>query len=152
MENPSTRATKPGAFETRIIVVPVLRNAQDEILLCRMAPDRGVFPGQWGLPGGGMERGERMDEALRREIREELGIEITEIQPLLFKDGLHHKTFPDGSRRPIYMVFLLFHARAVSSELSLNDEFSDHAWARESDLRTYDLNVQTLDTFDRLGL
>ncbi|MDI5349372.1 NUDIX domain-containing protein, partial [Salmonella enterica subsp. enterica serovar Kentucky] len=40
-------------------------------LLCKMADNRGVFPGQWALSGGGVEPGERIEEALRREVREE---------------------------------------------------------------------------------
>ena len=32
-------------------------------LLCKMADDRGVFPGQWALSGGGVEPGERIEEA-----------------------------------------------------------------------------------------
>ena len=39
----------------RLIVVPVIRDAQGRLLLCKMAGDRGVFPGQWGLPGGGVD-------------------------------------------------------------------------------------------------
>ena len=60
--------------QTRIIVVGLVRDQGGRLLLCKMKPDRGVFSGQWGLPGGGMESGEKMEEALRRELREELGI------------------------------------------------------------------------------
>ena len=48
----------------RVIVCPVIQN-NGEYLLCKMAPDRGVFPGQWALPGGGIEPGETMETALR---------------------------------------------------------------------------------------
>lgn len=56
----------------RTIVCPLIQN-DGHYLLCKMAADRGVFPGQWALSGGGVEPGERLEEALRREIREELG-------------------------------------------------------------------------------
>ena len=56
----------------RTIVCPIIQN-DGAYLLCKMADDRGVFPGQWALSGGGVEPGERIEEALRREIREELG-------------------------------------------------------------------------------
>lgn len=59
----------------RTIVCPLIQN-DGAYLLCKMADDRGVFPGQWALSGGGVEPGERIEEALRREIREELGEQL----------------------------------------------------------------------------
>ena len=52
--------------QSRLIVVPVAVDASDRVLLCKMAPDRGVFPGQWALPGGAVEPGEAIEDALRR--------------------------------------------------------------------------------------
>ena len=116
-----------------------------------MSPDRGVFPGQWGLPGGGLESGERMEEALRRELREELNIEIEDVRPAFFKDRLHNKTFPDGSVRPVYMIFLLFHCWAIEGSLRLNEEFVEHRWVSEVEIGDLDLNDETEDTLERLG-
>ena len=93
---------------TRLVVVPVIRGNDGSVLLCKMPGDRGVYPGQWALPGGGVEPGERLEDALRREIREELGVELTSARPLFFSDLQHEKTLPDGQRRMLYMVFLLF--------------------------------------------
>jgi len=56
----------------RVIVCPLIQN-QGAYLLCRMPLDRGAFPGQWALSGGGLEPDERIEDGLRREIREELG-------------------------------------------------------------------------------
>jgi nucleoside triphosphatase len=138
---------------TRLVVVPIVRDEQRRILLCKMPADRGVFPDKWGLPGGGVEAGERMYQALEREIREELGVSLVEAKPLFFKDGLHKKTLPDGSKREIYMVFLLFECRISSTEtISLNDEFCEYAWVEPARLSSYDLNSATRETFQFLGL
>jgi nucleoside triphosphatase len=137
---------------TRLIVVPIIRDAQDRILLCRMAPDRGVFPGQWALPGGGVEPGESLEAALAREVREELGAEVLSSRPLFFKDGVFAKTLADGSKRPIYMVFLLFDCRIAEAPIRLNEEFVEHAWVAVADLGALDLNIATVDTFRRLDL
>ncbi|HZT45848.1 MAG TPA: NUDIX domain-containing protein [Gaiellaceae bacterium] len=57
--------------EPRIRVSAVLR-WQDRILLCRHEkPGRGEY---WLLPGGGVNSGESLTDALRRELREEVGI------------------------------------------------------------------------------
>lgn len=80
--------------QARVIAVGVIRNSDGDYLLCRMPPDRGVFPGEWGLPGGGVEPGETLDQALRREIREELGLELQHVKPMFFTDGSYPKTFP----------------------------------------------------------
>ena len=135
----------------RVIVVGLVWNSRGELLVCRMSPDRGVFPGAWGFPGGGIEPGERMEAALRREIREELGIEIDEIRPAFFKDATYEKRLADGSLQPTYMIFLLFHCKAVTDEIRLNDEFVEYRWVSEGEMRRLSLNPETLDTLKRIG-
>lgn len=44
----------------RVIVCPLIQN-QGAYLLCRMPLDRGAFPGQWALSGGGLEPDERVE-------------------------------------------------------------------------------------------
>lgn len=44
-----------------------------------------------------------MRDGLRRELREELGIEVKNIKPLFFKDGQHLKSFADGSKSEVYV-------------------------------------------------
>lgn len=49
-----------------LIVVPIIRRTDGRYLLIKMSPNRGVFPGQWGLPGGGVEEDERIEDTLRQ--------------------------------------------------------------------------------------
>ena len=136
----------------RLVVAAVLRDASGAYLICRMPKDRGVFPGQWGLPGGGVEPGETIAQALAREIREEVGLEIAETRPLFFKELVAEKLFPDGSRRELHMIFLVSECRARPGEIVRNDEFEAAAWVDADRLADYDLNSETRDTFERLGL
>ena len=136
---------------TRLIVVPILSDAAGRVLLCRMRSDRGVFPGQWALPGGGVEPGERIEDALRREVHEELGIGLDTIAPVLFKDAVLDKTYPDGRVEPLHMVFLIYRCTPASLSLSLNEEFSEYRWADRAELRRLELNQLTRDTLTSSG-
>lgn len=136
----------------RIIVCPVIQN-EGEYLLCKMAADRGVFPGQWALSGGGMEPGETMEEALRREIREELGEElaITEVKPWAFRDDVRMKTYADGTTEEIYMIYLIFDCVSANRAITFNEEFQEVIWVSPEAMKGMDLNEATRITFAEKG-
>lgn len=114
-----------------------------------MPANRGAFPGQWGLPGGGVEPDERIDDALHREIREELGIAVHDYRPLLFKDDVLDKLYADGRREHQHMIFLVYECRTTMSTVEANEEFDDWAWVEPQDVLAYDLNSATRDTLAR---
>ncbi len=68
--------------EAAVVCVVGVLARDGSMLLVRRAPWRRVFPGAWDLFGGHVEGGERLDQALRREAREELGIEVRELRRL----------------------------------------------------------------------
>ena len=137
----------------RTIVCPFIQN-DVAYLLCKMADDRGVFPGQWALSGGGVEPGERIEDALRREIREELGdkLILQKITPWTFSDDVRMKTYADGTKEEIYMIYLIFDCVSANREITINEEFQDFAWVKPQDLAQYDLNVATRKTLSLKGL
>lgn len=65
------------------VVVAVLIEA-GRVLLTRRSATRSAYPSCWALPGGHVEDGESEQQALRRELAEELGVRVTahEQQPL----------------------------------------------------------------------
>jgi len=54
------------------------------------------------LPGGGVDAGETLAEALRREVFEETGLECTPVRPLFISDTIE----PGGSRHVVNLTFL----------------------------------------------
>ncbi|XTZ39668.1 nucleoside triphosphatase NudI [Salmonella enterica] len=137
----------------RTIVCPLIQN-DGAFLLCKMADNRGVFPGQWALSGGGVEPGESIEEALRREIREELGekLILSQITPWTFRDDTRVKTYADGSKEQIYMIYLIFDCVSANREVCINEEFQDYAWVKPADLHRYDLNEATRQTLSLKGV
>ena len=101
-----------------------------------------------GIPWGGPN--EKMTDALKRELKEELGIEIKNIKPAFFKDGQYEKSFADGSKREVYMIFLLFHCMALDENITLNEEFLEYKWVLENEVQNLELNKETVDTLEKI--
>ncbi len=89
----------------------------DEVLLIR----RGCPPraGQWSLPGGRIEPGERAVDAALRELREETGVEADILGLIEVVDGL----FPDH-----HYVLIDYAARWVSGDPVAGDDAADAAF------------------------
>jgi 8-oxo-dGTP diphosphatase len=67
------------------VVAAVIFNERDEFLLAQRPPGK-AYAGYWEFPGGKVERGEDAATALRRELHEELGIDVTRAYPWLTRD------------------------------------------------------------------
>ncbi len=68
-----------------IVAACALLNESGEVLIAKRPPGR-PLAGLWEFPGGKIEQGEGPEEALVRELKEELGIEIAkaDLEPLTF--------------------------------------------------------------------
>lgn len=103
-------ADSPGVAP-RIRVAPVILQDGRLLLVRHTKGDRTY----WLLPGGGVEYGESLAEALRREVQEETGLEV-EVGALLFAND---SIPPDRSRHVVNLYFL---ARVVGGALEVGDE------------------------------
>jgi ADP-ribose pyrophosphatase YjhB (NUDIX family) len=83
-----------------------IQNAEGELLVCRRAKD--PAKGTLDLPGGFVDMDESAEEALRREIKEELNLELTDICFLRSLPNLY-----EYSGMVIHTLDLLFTAKAV---------------------------------------
>ena len=81
----------------------IVLNERDEVLLFCLEGDGGPF---WMSPGGGLQAGESYEQAARRELREETGIEIAELGPCVWKGtDLWHT--PNKTYRMIRRFYLI---------------------------------------------
>ena len=77
------------------------------------------------VPGGKIEAGETEEEALRREIREEMGIEITDLERVGEVIKPPSKDFKDPE---LTFHFIDFYAKAQSTQVKPNHEISEFGW------------------------
>jgi len=68
--------SSPFANANHKMVVAGFIHRKDRALFARRAPSKSIAPGQLHLPGGHVEAGEFLPEALRREIGEEFGVQV----------------------------------------------------------------------------
>jgi 8-oxo-dGTP diphosphatase len=90
----------------RVVAVGVLRR-KGNVLICQRRREA-VYPLKWEFPGGKLEPGERPEEALRRELHEELAVEATigaefHRQEWVYPEGVVNPG-RDGSFRVYYFL------------------------------------------------
>jgi len=79
---------KEGIDFIGVSVGAFIVNDKKEILLLKRSQKAKNEKGKWEAPGGAVEFGEKLEEAIRREIREELGVEIEILRQFPAKDEI----------------------------------------------------------------
>jgi 8-oxo-dGTP diphosphatase len=102
--------------------------------------------GEWSLPGGAVELGESLIEALAREIREETGLEVAVGPVVEVIDRVHRS---DDGRVEYHFVVVDYLCRVIGGHLVSGSDASDIRWASESELPQFHLTVQALDVIQK---
>lgn len=95
--------------------------------------------GMWSLPGGAQHLGEAAEEAARRELREEAGIEVGAMELAAVVDAVSHDE--DGRVRFHYTI-VDFCAEWMGGEARAADDVQAVAWAAPHELDRYDLTAE----------
>lgn len=91
------------------------------------------------VPGGHIELGETIEEALVREIREETGLEIHDIEFIGFQEFI----FDDAYWKKRHFIFFDYACRTDSTEVVLNDEGQAYAWVPLEEALTFPIEPYT---------
>ena len=109
------------------------------VLLAR----RGKEPlyGRWVVPGGTVELGETLEEALVREMQEETGLRVEPLEVLTVFDRIQR----DGDRVVYHYVIVDYLCRWLEGEARAASDALEVAWAGPADLPAYDLPPKALE-------
>lgn len=112
------------------------------VLVCQRSAS-GPYPLKWEFPGGKVEPGEGLFEALARELREELGIDV----PAAGEIFRHSHTYREGAS--VELIF--FRVDRYRGEIT-NRVFQDIRWAEISRLAEFDFLDGDLPLIERLAV
>ena len=123
--------TQPPAYPALGVAAKgIIRRADGSVLLIRRSPASKTDPACWDLPGGKMDRGERLVDALAREAREETGLTVHGARPFYVA---HFE------KEPFWVTCVTFVCTSYEGDVRLSSEHVEHAWVDPGDLagRTY---------------
>jgi 8-oxo-dGTP pyrophosphatase MutT (NUDIX family) len=142
----------------REIVSALMYSKDGKIFVARATP-HAVYPGCWKIVGGGVDEGESKLDALRREVLEETGLDISPYTPELIVDdmsGEGEKTLKTGERVLAKMKFFTY---KVTLDKSANDvtvtldpdEFEEYQWVRPEEIKNLKISPPGVELYKRLG-
>ena len=110
--------------DTEKVVKAVIYN-DDKLLLIKRSDYTVKHAGEWDLPGGHIEVDEPKEEALRREVKEETGLEISDIKL---------------SRTTGKTTF--YRAHSKDRDVTLSNEHTEYQWVSEEEVKKLEIGTK----------
>ncbi len=140
-------------------IVAAIIFSKDNKMLQALRASSGVYPGCWGIIGGGVDDGEDKRVALDREFMEEAGIDISGYPAEIIDEaeGVSEKTLKDTGERVIAKMKFYTYKVVIDDKdssdikITLNDEHVQYRWSEISDLKDLKLTPPSVVLFKKLG-
>lgn len=118
-------------MDSQVAVKAVIKNKSDEYLIVREGE-------RWQAVGGRLEKGEKLEDGLRREVEEETGIREFSLGKVIHVDEWFAK--PEGELK--HIVALFFICEVDDSEVKISEEHQEYAWIKPEDLENYGESIE----------
>lgn len=128
--------TKPTDVVTQVAAKALIVNRQGKLLLVREAATYkdGTGIGRYHMPGGRINSGEGYDEGLRREVKEETGLEIEPLYPIYIGEW---RPIIKGVPHQIIAIFTV--CKAKTKEVKLSVEHDNYQWIESDQYKKFDI-------------
>ncbi len=107
-------------------------NPNAEVLIVRTTKWRGT----WGVPGGKLDWGESLQEALLREFREEVALDLQQVRFALLQEAILDSQF----HVPAHFVLVNYYAFSASTQVVPNEEIVEWVWLPPEQALSFPLN------------
>lgn len=107
---------------------------EGKLLLIRRGAEPGK--GRWSIPGGLVELGENVEDAMVREAKEEVGLDVKAVKLVDVFDSL---TLDDLGRVQYHFVVVNFLVRLVGGRLHTADDVTESKWVPLDEVEKYEL-------------
>ncbi len=102
--------------------------------------------GRWLIPGGTVELGETLEDAVVREVAEETGLRVRPLEVVLVFDRI----LRDEGEVRYHYVIIDYRCAYLGGEIAAGSDAADAAWVRPEDLPSYDVPEQAADLIRRV--
>lgn len=132
---PRGAAREPGRDYPLTTVGALIVGPDARVLLIRTHK----WGDRWGVPGGKVEWGESLLEAVHREVFEETGLRVFDVRWANVQEAVSHPEF----HRDAHFILVNVVARTAAVAVVLNDEAQAYVWCTPAEAASYDLNEPT---------
>lgn len=110
-------------------------NQHDQLLLLKSHK----WPGKYVVPGGHVELGERLEDTVIRETKEETGLDVYDLQFIVFQEFVYDPSF----WKPRHFIFFDYACRTTSTDVQLNDEAQEYVWVPLQEAQNLPMDAYT---------
>lgn len=133
-------------MKTKVVVAVIEKD--EKILFGRKAPGVRPYPDTWHLIGGKVAAEETVDDAIRREVKEETNLEIVKMEQRdIGEDIVENK---HGTMT--HFTYLVYHITAFTGEPKPGGDIQKLEWFEKNNLPVAELNKPTITYFRKIGL
>lgn len=133
-------------MKTKVVVTAIIEY-KGKILMGKKPKDKGPYPNAWHLPGGKVEEDERILDAVKREIKEETGLEVKSIKRVGFDDDIE----ANKTGELTHYIFLVFKCESTRLQAIPGDDIVKLKWFSKSDFKNIPLTRPSEKYFKEIG-